>query len=290
MKNQRFGIEIEFTGMTRNVAARTIAKYFGTTEQYIGGTYEAYEIKDNQNRYWKVVRDGSIEPSSSDLTKCEMVSPICVYEDIETIQEIVRQLRHEGMQVNSTTGIHIHIDASTHTAQSLKNLANIMSSKEDLLFEALKVEQKRMDRWCKKVDKQFLDKINTGRKKTMQQIRKIWYNGKDEAFNHYSETRYRALNLHSVWQKGTVEFRCFNSTTHAGKIKAYIQLCLAISHQAKKQAGATRRHTETTNAKFTFRTWLLRLGMIGDEFKTARTHLLCNLDGNSAWRNKEVVA
>ena len=73
-----------------------------------------------------------------------------------------------------------------------------------------------------------------------------------------------------MFQKGTIEFRLFNSTTHAGKIKTYIQLCLAISAQ-----------------KYTFRTWLLRLGMIGDEFKTARKFLLENLEGGIAWKNPE---
>lgn len=289
MKNQKFGIEIEFTGMTRLQAARVIAKQLGTAERYDGGTYDAYSIVDNINRKWKVVSDASIQDTGGYNTRCELVSPICEYKDIETIQEIVRQLRENGMKVNSSTGIHIHIDASTHTAQSLKNLANIMASKEDLLFEALQVEKHRMEEYCQKVEQRFIDKINTGRKKQMKDIRKIWYNGHDEAHMHYSPTRYRALNLHSVWQKGTVEFRCFNSTTHAGKIKAYIQLCLAISHQAKIQAGATRRHTETTNHKYTFRTWLLRLGMIGEEFKTARLHLLKNLDGNIAWRNREIA-
>lgn len=289
MKTQRFGIEIEFTGMTRLIAARVIAKHFGTTETFRGGTYDEYHIKDSTDRTWKIVSDASIVATGNSLSKCEMVSPICNYDDIETIQEIVRELRAEGMKVNSSTGIHIHIDASTHTAQSLKNLANIMSSKEDLLFEALKVEPERANRWCKKVDNTFLDKLNTRTKKDKNKIKKIWYNGRDESHMHYSQTRYRALNLHSVWQKGTVEFRCFNSTTHAGKIKAYIQLCLAISNQAKTQAGATRRHTQTTNAKYTFRTWLLRMGLIGDEFKTARQHLLSNLSGNIAWRNKGVA-
>lgn len=289
MKNQRFGIEIEFTGMTRCDAARVVAQYFQTQEHYDGGIYDAYSIIDNKGRKWKVVSDSSIRCSGTSKTQCELVSPICTYEDIEQIQEIVRQLRHKGMLVNESTGIHIHIDASTHTAQSLKNLANIMSSKEDLLFEALNVNQERANRWCKKVDEKFLDKLNTRRKKDMNSIRKIWYNGNDEADRHYSTTRYRALNLHSVWQKGTIEFRCFNSTTHAGKIKAYIQLCLAISQQAKTQLCATRRHTESTNHKYTFRTWLLRLGLIGDEFKTARKHLLANLNGNIAWRNREVA-
>ena len=262
MKNQKFGIEIEFTGMTRLQAARVIAKHFETSEHYDGGTYDAYSVTDSTNRKWKVVSDASIQATGGLNSRCELVSPICEYKDIETIQEIIRLLRENGMKVNSSTGIHIHIDAKTHTAQSLKNLANIMASKEELLFEALDVNRERLERWCK---------------------------GHDEAHMHYSQTRYRALNLHSVWQKGTVEFRCFNSTTHAGKIKAYIQLCLAISHQAKTQTGATRRHTQTTNHKYTFRTWLLRIGMIGDEFKTARLHLLKNLNGNIAWRNREVA-
>jgi len=57
-----------------------------------------------------------------------------------------------------------------------------------------------------------------------------------------------------------------------------------VSHQAITQRAASSRKTESTNEKFTFRTWLLRLGLIGDEFKTARLHLLANLEGDSAWR------
>ena len=103
--------------------------------------------------------------------------------------------------------------------------------------------------------------------------------------NHYDESRYHALNLHSVFSKGTIEFRLFNSTLHAGEVKSYIQLCLAISHQALVQKSASRARTTSENEKYTFRTWLLRLGMIGDEFKTARHHLLKRLDGNIAWKD-----
>ena len=102
---------------------------------------------------------------------------------------------------------------------------------------------------------------------------------------HYDNSRYRALNLHSVFSKGTVEFRLFNGTMHAGKIKTYIQLSLAISHQALAQKGASHRRTKSTNEKYTFRTWLLRLGMIGEEFQTARKFLLENLEGNIAWKD-----
>ena len=81
----------------------------------------------------------------------------------------------------------------------------------------------------------------------------------------------------------------FNSTLHAGEVKSYIQLCLAISHQALIQKSASHTRTQSSNEKYTFRTWLLRLGLIGDEFKTARTHLLKNLDGNIAWKDPAQV-
>ena len=89
----------------------------------------------------------------------------------------------------------------------------------------------------------------------------------------------------SVFQKGTVEFRLFNGTLHAGKIKAYIQFCLAIGAQALNQSCASRRKTQTSNEKYTFRTWLLRLGLNGEEFATARQHLLANLPGCIAWKD-----
>ena len=127
--------------------------------------------------------------------------------------------------------------------------------------------------------------MNTQRPKTMEHIERLWYNGESGRNQHYDSTRYHALNLHSVFSKGTIEFRMFNSTLHAGEVKSYIQLCLAISHQALVQRTASRTRTQSTNEKYTFRTWLLRLGMIGDEFKTARQHLLKNLDGNIAWRD-----
>lgn len=159
-----------------------------------------------------------------------------------------------------------------------------MASKEDLLYKTLQVEVAR-EHYCQKADTRFLEEMNRRRPKTMEQLERIWYNGDSGRQYHYDDTRYHGLNLHSVFSKGTIEFRLFNSTLHAGKVKSYIQLCLAISHQALVQKGASHTKTQSSNEKYTFRTWLLRLGLIGDEFKTARMHLLKNLEGNIAWRD-----
>lgn len=279
------------TGLTRDRAAKTIAKYMGTHATHVGGSYDTYTVRDNQGRTWKIVSDSSIREEArgnreaTTSYRVEVVSPICKYEDIPTVQEIVRQLRHNGAKVNSSCGIHIHVDASRHNPQTLRNIVNIMASKEDLMYKTLKVESWRELQYCKKADLRFLDEVNTKRPKTMEQIERQWYNGESGRNHHYDDSRYHALNLHSVFSKGTIEFRMFNSTLHAGEVKSYIQLCLAISHQALVQRTASRSRTQSSNEKYTFRTWLLRLGMIGDEFKTARQHLLKNLDGNIAWRD-----
>ena len=291
MRSQRFGIEMEMTGITRKKAAEVIAAYFDTHEVYDGGSYDAYHVTDGQGRNWKVVSDASIHPaardgrSASTLYKVEVVSPICHYEDIETIQELVRKLRHAGACVNRSCGIHIHVDAAPHSVKTLRNLVNIMVSKEDLLYKALAVDVAREDHYCQKTDLSFLEELNRKKPKSIEIFEEMWYHGDSRSYDHYDETRYHALNLHSVFSKGTIEFRLFNGTMHAGKVKTYIQLSLAISHQALVQKGASHSLTKSTNEKYTFRTWLLRLGMIGEEFQTARKFLLENLEGNIAWKD-----
>ena len=278
------------TGLTRAAAARIIAGYFDTQAAHIGGDYDTYTVRDDQNRQWKLVSDASIRCRNGNNRQAgreysvELVSPICQYADIETVQEVVRKLRGGGAKVNDSCGIHVHVDASSHTPQTLRNIVNIMASKEDLLYKTLKVQVNR-EHYCQKADTRFLEELNHKRPKTMQEVEQMWYNGYGGRYIHYDDSRYHALNLHSVFSKGTIEFRMFNSTLHAGEVKSYIQLCLAISHQALVQRGASRIKRQPENEKYTFRTWLLRLGLIGDEFKTARQHLLKNLEGNIAWRD-----
>lgn len=60
LQEQRFGVEIEFSGITRDHAASIIANHFGTQSEYYGGTYYTYVIKDASDRKWKIMRDASL--------------------------------------------------------------------------------------------------------------------------------------------------------------------------------------------------------------------------------------
>ena len=200
------------TGITRSAAARIIAGHFHSSAVHVGGTYDTYTVEDNTGRKWKVVSDASIkcqsrgERTASRLYAVEMVTPICKYEDIETIQQLVRELRRGGARVNDSCGIHIHVDASRHDPKTLRNIVNIMASKEDLLYKALNVQIDR-ECYCQKADLRFLEDVNLKHPKSMAEFETLWYNGDSRRNVHYDYSRYHALNLHSVFSKGTVEFR-----------------------------------------------------------------------------------
>lgn len=297
LKEQNFGIEIELTGITRAQAAQTVAEYFGTGYRHTGGAYDAWEADDREGRAWKLQRDASIlaqrkaadgsVTAATEAYQTEAVSPILRYADIGDLQGIVRALRKRGAIANSSAGIHVHIDAARHTPQSLRNLVNIIGSKEDILYKALDISPDR-EHYCSKTNAGMVELINKKKPETMQQLADIWYSTQaplESRSRHYNRSRYHGLNLHAVFTHGTVEFRLFNSTTHAGKVKAYIQFCLAVSAQALNQTKASARKTHSDNEKYAFRCWLLRLGLIGDEYRTCRLHLLGHLEGNSAWRH-----
>lgn len=295
LREQKFGIEIEMTGISRDHAAKVLEEYLGIRRVYQGGTYETWVVVDQTNRKWKLMRDSSIdrqrleqgervEEPDSDYA-VELVSPVCQYQDIPVIQEAVRRLRRAGAFVNESCGIHIHINAAPFSAAKLRNLVHIMAAKEDMIYRALQVDQQRASNYCKKMDRSFLEALDRQRPETLEEFKRVWYGGADRSRRHYDPSRYHCLNLHSVFQKGTIEFRAFNSSLHAGKIKAYIQFCLAITAQAYNQRYARPEPTVSENEKYTFRTCLLRMGLIGEEFKTARLHLLRHLEGDIAWKD-----
>lgn len=281
------------TGISREEAVMVLYRLF----QNERGIVQGRSVTDREGKQWKIVRDGSIHAERKHGNRqmyagceyqVELVSPKLTYGEMEKLQEVVRHLRKTGAFVNGSCGIHVHVDGSAHTPKSLKNVLTTMYSKEDLLFKALGVQDTRSN-YCKKVRPQILEKIRRipNRDMTMEEFRRLWYGDtrQGEVHTHYDDTRYHALNLHAIFDKGTLEFRCFNSTLHAGKVRAYVTFALAVSALALNQKCTQMRKTAVTeNPCFTFRTFLLRLGLIGPEYKNVRRHLLENLEGDKAWR------
>lgn len=299
LKKQRFGVEVEFTGITREMAARAVQEVVGGTIS--GPRRDAYytrTIKDSQRRTWKVMRDSSISPKMNvgsenpDEYRVEFVTPPLKYEDIETLQNIIRKFKEIGGVPHSSCGIHIHIDGANHTATSLRRMVNFMLSRQEIIYEALNIGA-RKDRWCRPICKKLYDTMKKESNLTKDKAEQIWYSEANDNYwggvnhNHYNETRYHALNLHSFFSKGTVEFRLFNSTLHAGRIKAYIQFCLAMSAWAiesndKIVFRSVSGYSADKKVTLMYHILTNRLGLYGDEFKTCRLHMMKQLKENAA--------
>ncbi len=288
LRELRFGIEIETVKQTRDKVAWAIHSVVGGTVSHAGepACYDPWEVSDIRGRKWKVMSDASLSDVPFNL-RAEVVSPVLTYEDIEQMQEVVRAVKRCGAKISTQCGIHIHIESAPFDGQKLANLAKIVYKQEPLILHALGIRQNRLERYTRPISESFIQQIEAKKPKTKADLNPIWYGYENRNPQHYDSSRYAGLNLHSSFFGQTVEFRWFEATLHAGKIKAYIQFCLALAAKAlnARSASSKKREFRAESAKYDFRVFLLHLGLIGDEFKTAREHLMKNMPGSAAWKN-----
>ena len=282
MKTLRYGIEIETVGLNRERLARAIQTVVGGEVVCDG---RGWRVTDTTGRAWQVVPDGSL---SGGEQSGEIVSPILTYADLDTLQNIIRAVRGAGARADHSTGIHIHIDGARFDAKSTTNLVKNVHKQERLLEHALGVSETRLARYCRPIDPAFIQRLEARRPRTMSDLGEAWYGRSNPNPQRYDSSRYHGLNLNSLLFRGTIEFRYFNGTLHAGEVKAYLQLVLAMAAKAltSKAASSKRREFNIATAKYDFRVFLLGLGLIGDEFKTARLHLTKRLAGSAAWKGE----
>jgi hypothetical protein len=307
-----FGVEVEMNHITRQNAAKLAANFFGTGHYEFTGTTDGYmtwSAWDASGRKWKFASDCSIAGPSDE--RCELVTPILEYDDIPLLQELLRKLRKAGAVSNPQQGCGVHIHVSRKdgfTVRDVKNLVNIMASHEEQIGRAIFIAEDRTWHYCKTINPKFLEQMHKKNPKTMNDLEDIWYEANDASYcrtHHYNDSRYHMLNLHSFFHgHGTIEFRLFQFSNphtdskgnfirggiHAGKMKAYIQLCIAMCELATQVKYASPKKQQSDNDKYAMRCWMLRLGFIGDEFKTAREVLLRNMEGDSAWRANKKTA
>ena len=292
LKEQNYGVEIELVIITRQRASGIIARHFGTTNWHAAREYgyDAWAAKDRKGRVWKCVKDASLNDRNGG---CEVVTPILQYEDMEDLQAIIRLLREAGAKADGSCGIHVHVDASKHTIDSLQRLMNFAIGRQDLFYEALAVSERRTERFCRKMNKNLFKAIQQDSERTTASLERLWYSPVNDGYrygishDHYNSTRYHGINLHAFFTKGTVEFRLFNGTTHAGRIKAYIQFCLAMSAWAIEGKSTSlhfrtiKNYTMEQKKALMLRVLKNRLGLKGKEFRTARLHLTAAFGGNA---------
>ena len=286
MSAMTFGCELEYEGISQATAAKAVAEVTGGTARYEGCHLSNWVVSMPDGRKWQVVSDGSLSG-----TAAETVTPILKIADIETLQEVVRALKRKGAKVSYRTGLHIHVGIKDFTPTQVKNLVRIFYKQEELILKAAGTQQARINRYTRRTDHTFVAKICRMATPTMTKINEAWFGRYNPNPYHYDDHRYRALNLNNLWganAKGTVEFRFFNGTTHAGEVKAAVQLAILICLRAKNAKASSAKNPRPyseASAKYDFRVFLIRHGANGNLFKTMRFHLCKNLPGSAAWKD-----
>lgn len=104
-KELTFGTELEYTNISRERAVKAIHSVVGGTIRHTGGGYDEWTVIAPDGRHWKAVSDGSLGSRS---TSAEVVTPILKWDDLDTLQAVVRELRKAGAKTPECTRSLIH--------------------------------------------------------------------------------------------------------------------------------------------------------------------------------------
>jgi hypothetical protein len=233
--------------LERKETVKILGEHFGVKPEYMGVPSFAYQIKSSQGII-TVDKEGGIKNS----------------EGIEVeLEELLNDFQEESVKAE-TEHSEIIFSMAGHTGIALRNLINMISSKQTLIKKALGIETDI-------VTKEFVEGINNVRIASIEDF-------KTAALDIGAE---KCPGISFDFEKGVLQFEFIKGLEN---IEIVAQFAEALNESSKKFKHSSPKERQTDNEKYTFRTWLLRLGFIGDRYKEARNQLLSKLDGNSAFR------
>lgn len=259
------GVEIEFTGVKRSVVVRALEFLFRSRAQEVKANtedaYKYYRITDLYDKKWVVKRDRSIRPQKfanrnlfiSDACyfepvnlldenydyRVEVVSPVLNGDTLPLLFSVVDLIKGLGGLVNSSCGIHVHIDKME--GAELYSLYKRFITSQDEIISSFNVEEERLKKYCKLYSPAI---VFPEPESTDDFLSWLFYNYGDsniqEGVNGMKSLKYYALNFYSIYSHGTIEYRLFNSSLEKCDIAKIIKWVLDFSypfeHDSKSKA------------------------------------------------------
>jgi len=189
----------------------------------------------------------------------------------------------QDIKLSQGCGVHVHVDGSEFLTDNvdfesaLVRLYSNVFVNQEVLFDALAVLPPR-EVYTKKLSDTRLDKLLLTA--SLKEVKDAWYKPTKEdtwkarddrnLFDHSS--RQQALNLHSLFQKGTIEFRMFNTPAQLDEnvLRAYAELSLGLTVASLNNVKLPPIIEPGKKKRETMDHWLCCLGLCGDEFKRSR--------------------
>ncbi len=250
----RFSTKV--TGLERKQLASVIADTIGEQPKYAGVPSFNYNAGG-----WTVNKQGIV-------TTPEMG----IKEEHVTLRMVLDALNIAEAKPEGNLTITLSMDG--HNGNTLRNLVNLIWSKQTLI-------QKALARYEVILAASFVKAINAVPIDSLEDFVRVVNN----AIEAGEITGRSDLDIDLV--EKTISFSFFNASLDAEEVHAFGVFCWQLNEQAKKQKFSSTKQKETNNDKYAFRCFLLKLGFIGAEYKAERNILLSRLDGNAAYRTIE---
>ena len=221
LNSQTFGVELEFV-MPRTLSPDTLATLL--TQAGVPTQVAMYGHSIPRD-YWKIVTDGSLPHNGR-----ELVSPPLQGQDgFDLLAKACRVLTSARVKITVSCGFHVHVGYRAGTVNWLRNTVKMYAHYTPAVESLVSASRRRhgsRSTWCQPVR---YNAVTMDRALTAQEVVSAAYQT-PRAGRH--GTRYKAVNLESYWNYGTIEFRQHQGTVDARKAEMWVRFCLRLSTEA----------------------------------------------------------
>jgi len=221
---RKFGVELECvcpTGADPSIIEEVVQA--GYQMQHTGYTH-------TDTPHWKSLYDGSVRGGVNYESK-EYVSPAFETEaGLDEVANVCKIIIDHGGVTNTTTGTHVHLDASDLSPQEIAKIVYLYGKLEYKLNQLLP-EDRRSNYYCKSV-KRFCKYVSLSGFEYFNSIEKLV---------RVLGTRYIKVNVEAYLRHGTIEFRQLNGTLDGELVKYWVMLMTRIVNYVK--TGGDVEHT-----------------------------------------------
>lgn len=212
--DRQFGVEAEFFNITPDQAVAALAAV-GINASYYGYSHEIVSE-------WKIVTDASVSPRGTGRgTGLELVSPILKGEEgLADLAKALDALHQAGAKVNTTCGLHVHVDTAGMNGMQRKNFFNSYTRNQGVMDRLVSKSRRNNTAYCRPYNDHNIDGF-----------------GSAIESGNVGTNRYYTVNIVSYSKYGTIEFRQHQGTLSGKKAVAWVKMLLALATTA--QASTT---------------------------------------------------
>lgn len=245
--------------MDRKEMIRLLEAHSGTKAKYMGAPSFDYQIEIRGETY-RITKDGVMKDGVGSEVDFEAVLQLTVEGMLED--------NFNAEEAQEDVLVEISVPMEGHTGQTLRNIVNMVYSKQEHLKKAFGNETEI-------VSTEFVEALNAEGVKTLEQFK--------ELVGRIGTGKCPGISFD--FNENTIAFKFGIRSEESDKVDAATKLVSFLNKSAKEQKHASFKPSADDNMKFTMRVWLIRLGFVGDEYKEARKTLMKSLEGNGAFRN-----